>query len=78
MVLAIRINKDLLEQFNALAKTKAIGASSLVRMLISDYLRDEAPKALLTQSQPTKTKTGNTTWDAMSPAERKAYDEEWG
>jgi antitoxin component of RelBE/YafQ-DinJ toxin-antitoxin module len=77
-ILAVRINKDLLEQVNALAKTKAIGTSSLVRMLLSDYLRNEAPKALLssTPQQPVKGKYVNAL-DAMSPAERKAYQDEW-
>ena len=85
-VLAIRINQELLDQLNALARTKSIGASSLVRMLLSDYIRNEAPKILLgVTSRPQKGKV-LTSYDrgleAMSPAQRKAYDEkfeeDWG
>lgn len=83
MVLAIRINKDLLDQLNALSKTKSIGASSLVRMLIADYIRDEAPKALLGTAKPTKPlNLLDQQRQALSPAERAKqdadYDEAWG
>ena len=74
-ILAIRINKDLLDQLNTLAKTKSIGVSSLVRMLMSDYIRNEAPKLLLGGSLP-PTKPRNS-MEAMSPAERKAWEDEW-
>lgn len=83
-VLAIRINQELLNQLNALAKTKAIGASSLVRMLVAEYIRSEAPKALLgTTPQPQAKGKPLQDWEkALSPAQRKKmeddYDEAWG
>ena len=83
-VLAIRINQELLNQLNALAKTKAIGASSLVRMLVAEYIRSEAPKALLGATpQPQAKGKPLQDWEkAMSPAQRKKmeddYDEAWG
>lgn len=84
-VFTVRINHELLEQSNALAKAKGIGLSSLVRMLLSDYIRNEAPK-LLSIATPTKSNKPLTAYDrelqAMSPAQRKAYDEQfeadWG
>ena len=82
-ILAVRINKDLLEQVNALAKIKSIGTSSLVRMLLSDYLRSEAPKALLVPMQAKPQGKPMQDWEkALSPAQRQKmeddYDEAWG
>lgn len=76
VLLAIRMPKKLLDQLNALAVAKGVGTSTMARMTLMDYLKAEAPNALLAP-QPTKGKSNNPAWDAMSPAERKAYNDEW-
>jgi hypothetical protein len=82
-ILAIRMTSQLLNQLNALAKAKHMGTATVARMALADYITKEAPNALLGATsqpqpqQPTKTKSANPIWDAMSPAERKAHNEEW-
>lgn len=76
-VLAIRMTEQLLNQLNALAQAKAIGTSTMVRMVLTDYLRDEAPNALIGASIPQQSAKPKTAREAMSPAEREAYDKEW-
>jgi hypothetical protein len=85
-LLTIRMPEQLLNQLNALAQSKAIGTSSMARMVLAQYLTDEAPKALIGISTPLKPQGKVlTAWEkqeqakrqAMSPAQRKAYDEEW-
>jgi len=80
VLLAIRMPKKLLDQLNALALAKGIGTSTMARMTLIDYLRDEAPNALIgvtPSSNPTKPIKGSASYQAMSPAERQAYDSEW-
>ena len=81
VILAIRMPEKLLNQLNALAESKYMGTATMARNVLAQYLIDEAPNALLGATaqpqQPTKTKSVNPTWEAMSPAERKAYDDEW-
>ena len=78
-----RINHELLEQSNALAKAKGIGLSSLVRMLLSDYIRNEAPKLLGVATQPQAKGKPMQDWEkALSPAQRAKMDSnfeaDWG
>jgi len=49
----------------------------MARMTLIDYLRDEAPNALIGVTPPTKPVKGSASYQAMSPAERQAYDSEW-
>lgn len=78
-VLAIRMNEKLLNQLNALAQAKAIGTSTMVRMVLTDYLRDEAPNALIGASQPPQVQLQGKFNPAKfkTPAEQKAYEDEW-
>jgi predicted DNA-binding protein len=75
-VLAIRLPTIIRDQLEIVAHAQYKNSSELVRELIVTKVR-EATQYIQPQSQPVKTKTGNSVWDAMSPAERKAYDEEW-
>ena len=82
-VFTVRINHELLEQSNALAKAKGIGLSSLVRMLLSDYIRNEAPKLLSVATQPQAKGKPMQDWEkALSPAQRAKMDSnfeaDWG
>jgi len=78
VLLAIRMPKKLLDQLNALAHAKSVGTSTMARMVLIDYLKEEAPNALIGASTPPQEKPkGNAIYQAMSPAERKAYDDEW-
>ena len=82
-VFTVRINHELLEQSNALAKAKGIGLSSLVRMLLSDYIRNEAPKLLSATTQPQAKGKPLQDWEkALSPAQRAKMDSnfeaDWG
>ena len=82
-VFTVRINHELLEQSNALAKAKGIGLSSLVRMLLSDYIRNEAPKLLSVATQTQAKGKPLQDWEkALSPAQRAKmdadHDEAWG
>ena len=73
--------KKLHDQLNALAQSKYMGISTMARNVLAQYLIDEAPNALLGSTpqpmQPTKGRKLNPSYEAMSPAERKAYDAEW-
>lgn len=77
-ILAIRMPKKLLDQLNALATAKGVGTSTMARMALIDYLRDEAPNALIGATpqtqQPVK---GNPIYQNMSPSQRAVYDSEW-
>lgn len=80
-LLAIRMPKKLHDQLNALAQSKYMGVSTMARNVLAQYLIDEAPNALLGATpqpqQPTKGKQMTPAMQAMSPAERKAWEEEW-
>ena len=80
VLLAIRMPKKLLDQLNALAVAKGVGTSTMARMALIDYLKDEAPNALIGASIPqqlTKGKPVSPAFQSMSPAEQAAYDKEW-
>lgn len=80
VLLAIRMPKKLLDQLNALADAKGVGTSTMARMVLIDYLRDEAPNALIgitPQPQQLGKAKLSPALQAMSPAERKAYEDEW-
>lgn len=78
VILAIRMPKRLLDQLNALAESKYMGTATMARNVLAQYLIDEAPNALLgATTQPTKPVKGSASYQAMSPAERQAYDSEW-
>jgi hypothetical protein len=79
VLLAIRMPKKLLDQLNALAVAKGVGTSTMARMTLIDYLKDEAPNALIGVATPAKprTTTGQDRLNAMSPAERKAHEDDW-
>ena len=84
-ILAIRMNPQLLNQLNALAVAKHMGTATMARMALIDYLKDEAPNALIGVSTPAPVSklTGKpinplrAAYEALSPAERKAQDDEW-
>lgn len=82
-ILAIRMNPQLLHQLNALATAKQMGTATMARMALIDYLKNEAPNALI--GTPTPTKPLNKLEQqrlALSPAERAKQDadyaEAWG
>lgn len=86
-ILAIRMPQKLLVQLNALAQAKGVGTSTMARMALIDYLKDEAPDALI-GTVPNTTQTNGRKLSAyeiseikkkqaMSPAQRRAYEEEW-
>ena len=85
VLLAIRMPKKLLDQLNALAVAKHMGTATMARMALIDYLKDEAPNALIGVSTPAPVSklTGKpinplrAAYEALSPAERKAQDDEW-
>jgi hypothetical protein len=82
VLLAIRMPKKLLDQLNALAQAKGVGTSTMARMTLIDYLKEEAPNALIGASTPTKpsgkpTNPARAIYEALSPAERQAYDDDW-
>ena len=78
VILAIRMPAQLLYQLNALAESKYMGTATMARNVLAQYLTDEAPKALLGATiQPKPQGKVSTRWDAMSPAERQAYNDEW-
>ena len=78
VLLAIRMPKKLLDQLNALAVAKGVGTSTMARMTLIDYLRDEAPNALIGASiqQPQSAQSFNKA-KFSSPAEQKAWEAEW-
>jgi|GEM_PF-5703815 len=77
-ILAIRMPKKLLDQLNALALAKGVGTSTMARMALIDYLRDEAPNALIGATPTTSTTARpNQPSAIMSPSQRQAYDNEW-
>lgn len=83
-LLAIRIGSPLLQQLNALANAKGIGTSTMARMALIDYLKNQAPDALIgiNPSAPLKSNgrpinPARAIYEAMSPSERKAYDDDW-
>ncbi len=81
VLLAIRMPKKLLDQLNALAVAKGVGTSTMARMTLIAYLKEEAPNALIgnaTITAPQQKPRGTAIYQAMSPAERQAYDDEWG
>ena len=59
-ILAIRMSPELLKQLNILSRQKHIGTATMARGVLVDYLRQEAPNALLnsTPHPTTPTKTG--------------------
>jgi hypothetical protein len=78
VLLAIRMPKKLLDQLNALAIAKGIGTSTMARMTLIDYLRDEAPNALIGASQPQVPLQGKFNPNKFkTPAEQKAWEDEW-
>ena len=77
-ILAIRMNPQLLNQLNALAVAKHMGTATMARMALQDYLKEQAPNALLgTTSVPQQPTKGSPIYKAMSPSQRAAYDAEW-
>jgi len=84
-ILAIRMTQSLLNQLNALAVAKQMGTATMARMALIDYLKAEAPNALIGVSTPAPVSklTGKplsplrAAYEAMSPAERKAHDDVW-
>jgi len=81
-ILAIRMPAQLLYQLNALAESKSLGTSSMARMVLAQYLTEEAPKALIGISSPLKPQGKilnklEQQLQAMSPSERKAYEEQF-
>jgi len=77
-VLAIRLNEQLLKQANALAQAKNIPTSTMVRMILTEYLRDEAPNALIGASTPMPTLQNKfNPAKFKTPAEQKAWEDEW-
>lgn len=75
-ILAIRMPKKLLDQLNALAVAKNMGTSTMARMALTDYLKEEAPDALIgaTPAQPQGKFNAS---KFSSPAEQKAWEAEW-
>lgn len=78
VLLAIRMPKKLLDQLNALAVAKGVGTSTMARMTLIGYLRDEAPNALIGVSQPISNQQGKfNPAKFKTPAEQKAWEDEW-
>lgn len=57
-VLNLRIATELHDQLKALAQAKYMPLSVMVRLALMDYIKQEAPTALTTQTQPMKTYLG--------------------
>ena len=84
-ILAIRMSQPLINQLNALALAKGMGTATMARMALIDYLKAEAPNALIGVATPAPVSklTGKpinparAMYEAMSPAERKEYDDTW-
>lgn len=57
-VLNLRIATELHEQLKALAQTKYMPLSVMVRLALMDYIKQEAPTALASQTMPAKTYQG--------------------
>ena len=57
-VLNLRIATELHEQLKALAQTKYMPLSVMVRLALMDYIKQEAPTALSSQTLPAKTYMG--------------------
>lgn len=57
-VLNLRIATELHDQLKALAQTKYMPLSVMVRLALMDYIRQEAPTALSSQTMPVKTYQG--------------------
>jgi hypothetical protein len=76
--LVIRLPKALHTQLEQVATAQYMKMGELVRNLIKDEIKRAMPYMNNTAPQPVKGKpSGNPAWDAMSPAERKAYNSEW-
>jgi hypothetical protein len=75
--LVIRLPKALHTQLEQVATAQYMKMGELVRNLIKDEIKRAMPYMNNTTPQPVKGKSNNPTWDAMSPAERKAYNNEW-
>jgi hypothetical protein len=75
VLLAIRMPKKLLDQLNALAVVKGVGTSTMARMALIDYLKDEAPNALIGASIPQQAKQSPNKF--RTPSEQKAWEDEW-
>ena len=78
--LTFRLPTALHAQLEQIATAQYLKMGELVRNLIKDEIKRAQPYVGAQNSapqQPTKTKSANPIWDAMSPAERKAYNEEW-
>jgi hypothetical protein len=74
-ILAIRMSPELLKQLNILSKQKHIGTATMARGVLVDYLRGEAPNALLntTPNQTPPIKTG-----FSKPSQQDSnYDSTW-
>lgn len=57
-VLNLRIATELHDQLKALAQTKYMPLSVMVRLALMDYIKQEAPTALASQTQPVKPHMG--------------------
>ena len=83
-ILAIRMTPQLLAQLNALATSRQMGTATMARHALIDYLKEQAPNALIGINPPAPLKSNGkpvnparAMYEAMSPAERKAYDDDW-
>ena len=75
--LTFRLPKVLHEQLEQIANAQYLKMGELVRNLIKDEIKRAQPYVSApTPQQPTKGKYANAL-DAMSPAERKAWEAEW-
>jgi hypothetical protein len=70
-ILAIRMNPQLLNQLNALAIAKHMGTATMARAALIDYLKSEAPNALLGASATPQAQPFNKPKPAITkPSER--------
>lgn len=72
-LLAIRMPKKLLDQLNALADAKGVGTSTMARMALLDFLRDEAPNALIGATPQQNTMNRN----SIAKPSQRYVDPEW-
>jgi hypothetical protein len=81
--LAIRLPEHIHDQLKALADAKFMPVSLMVRLMLIDYLKQEAPNALTTQTHPHTTPQNSPPNIArpLSPREKIALgfspDEDW-
>lgn len=73
-ILAIRMTPQLLKQLNTLAQLKNIGTATMARMALTEYLKDQAPDALI-GTVPNTNQPNNRM--IARPSQQVQYNDDW-